>query len=128
MNQDEQNSLTADERMIAALPVGWKFELAFIAFYKRILLSKGLTPAERLSYLEFIDGCANYLRPAVVAAIEPGSSPFMEIVTAAIRLDPPDSESGSACFECLTRWEVFAGLVKLCPSILDAIKLRVGPD
>jgi hypothetical protein len=99
-------------------------ELAFIAFFKHVLVSYAdISVAERLRTLEWIDGCAHELGPAAVAIIEPANTTFAQIVAEAIRVDPA-SEDGAACFAILEHPDTRASLLALNPSIAAAAELR----
>jgi hypothetical protein len=59
----------------------------------------------------------------VVAVIEPASAKFEEIFNDAMRLDTSEENQAAVTFGALERDEPFAGLVKLNPSLVRAIKL-----
>ena len=131
MNQQEHAvwwaSLTPDEKMIAFVPPGYMYELVLIAYFKGELGKGNLTPAGAVDRLEYLDGVANnYLTPAAIAAVSPGGDEFMGIVADALKLDL-GSKGGFASLDALSCWEAFTGLIKLNPSLLDAIRLCEHP-
>jgi hypothetical protein len=98
-------------------------DFAFISFLKHQLLAAGLSVGERLRMLEAIDGCAiGPLTPQAIAVIEPANEVFAAIVVEAIR-HAAGSEDGAPCFDVLERPAVFADLVRLNPSLRQAVAL-----
>ena len=112
--------------IVASLPAAHRYELVLVAVVKNWLLAADLSPAERVAYLEWLATRDGVITPARVAAVEPANDAFMEVFTDAFRLDPPDSESGAACFSFLTRPDIFAALLKLNPSIVKAYSVMPG--
>src|SRR5262245_9157242 len=110
--------------MSEAIPdVRWTM-LIFVAVFKRSLISReDMTPRERLSLLEWLDGQARDLGEPAVAAVQPASGAFVEIFREALNADDPNSESGRAFFAILETPSVHASLAALNPSINAAHRL-----
>jgi hypothetical protein len=129
MSQAEQHavwwaSLSADEKMIAELPSGYWIDLIFIAYVKRLVISREMTLRERIENLEFLDGRVHgVISPAALAAVHPANETFMQIVQEALQLDRGAEDWPRSGFDVLFRWSVFNDLLKLNPSIVEAIKL-----
>jgi hypothetical protein len=120
-------SLNEDESAIVHTPDGHKYTLVFVSLVKRLLVDE-MEPAYRLRFLEWLDKCADtWLRPDMVAVIEPMCADGYEMVREAQKL------GAGKMFDVFARWEVFNAFVALNPSILAAIKLpppgwERGPD
>jgi hypothetical protein len=97
-------------------------ELLFVAVTKRWLLGE-LSVADRLAYLEWLAARTGSITPDVVAAIQPADDTTLQIVTEAARLSLNNDDNGAATFAVLERSDVFGDLLKLNPSMLEAIRL-----
>jgi hypothetical protein len=117
----------SDVDLIAYVPAGYRVNLVAIALAKRALLTKGCPPAEKLSFLEFLNAMPDsYLSADMVAVVEPIDDVGYRIVEEAMTLDPPDDKAGAASCKVLSSARVFGHLIALNPSILKAIALREG--
>ena len=119
-----QDSWTADEEMVAHFPVGYWPSLIIIACTKRTLLGE-LLVGERVQMLQWLNDQAwGAVTAAAVARVEPANDTFMAIVGEAMKLD--DGRTDDRCpegFKVLERWSVFWDLLRLNPSMLEAIRL-----
>ena len=110
------------DEMVANLPPGYRADLAFVSLWKRWLMGE-LSLADRLRTLEAIGACARGpVTAAAIAAIEPANEVFAQIITDAIRL-AAGSEDGKPCFDILERADVFEDLMRLNPSLGQAVAL-----
>lgn len=114
-----------DEQVLASVPPGYWYSLVLAAWAKRVLSSRDLSVGERLAMLEGLGNCVHgSLTPAVLAAVAPVGETVRQIIEEALRLDiDANSESGELSFQVLTRPDVFANLLRLEPSLFDAIRL-----
>jgi len=113
------------ERMMTSVPLGHQYELILAGYFKRTLLEQGMSVADRLHTLEGLGTLVHgALTPAALAAVAPAGETMMQIVEEALRIDlDANSETCEASFAVLTRPDVFANLLKLEPSLLDAMRL-----
>jgi hypothetical protein len=128
-------SLSNDDQLVASCPSGYWIELLLAAVTKRWLQSDSLPVAERLQFLTTLadmsaPGAGNMttvMTHEAVAAIEPANDEVAEIVEAALKLGS-DDDSHHAGLDLLARWSVFTSLLRMQPSLMDAIKLmRIRP-
>jgi hypothetical protein len=119
-------SLSAEQKMIAHIPVGYKFNLLLIALIKRALKCK-MSAGERLQILERLNGMTDgYITPEMLAMIEPAGNTEFEIIKEAQSLDTT-ADRCEASFAVLTMPDVFEKFLCLNPSLLAAIKLTARP-
>jgi hypothetical protein len=129
MSQDERHawaaSMDGDESIVLHWPAGRWHELLLAAYFKRALLSVQMTADERLRLLEFLAGLSDgtCFTPRVVAAVRPASDAMMRIIHEARALDPEDDPAGRASFDMLTSWECRWQILKVQPSLLNALRL-----
>jgi hypothetical protein len=120
-----QASWSHDESAIAHTPTGHRYTMIIAAYVKRLLV----TPAARFTandQLKMLEGLASligtYFTADALAAIDPACDVFMSMVDEAKRANK-DPKRCNESFEILTSWEVFNHLVRLNPSLLEAIKI-----
>jgi hypothetical protein len=112
-------SLNDDEQMLAYVPSGYYLTLLWAAYLKHALINWNLPVGERLAMLQALaDAADQRLTHAVLAVVEPAGPALVEIFEAAMKLD-----DDNAICEVLTRWSSIQSLVRLEPSLLDAIRL-----
>ena len=119
---------TTDEQMVASLPPAYRPHLALIACTKRWLASDDLPASERLYYLEQLNQMIwGSITAEALAAITPASGDFESVVVEAMKLDAGRADDHCpAAFAALEDWAVFSNLLRLNPSIGQAIKLCLG--
>ena len=111
--------------MIEMVPAGYKWIFILIALAKLALLTRGIAPAEKLRFLEFLDTAPDsYMTREMVAMIDPLDDAGYAIYAEAKTLDPPGDKLGEASFRVLTSERVFGHFLTLNPSILKAIEWR----
>jgi hypothetical protein len=113
------------DEALASVPCGYWYSVILAGWAKAVLTSQDLSVADRLAMLEGLSTCVHgSLTPAVLAAVAPVGETVRQIIEEALRLDlDANSESGELSFQVLTRPDVFANLLKLEPSLFDAIRL-----
>jgi len=112
------------ERMVASVPPGYRYSLVLAGYFKRVLTSQELSLGERLAILEGLDSFAHgNLTSATLAAVAPAGETTVQIIEQALRLDLDAGSEGEASFGVLTRPDVFGNLLRLEPSLGDAIRL-----
>jgi len=114
----------AEQKLLDAFPVGYKHTLLTIAYVKHVLGLK-MRPAQRLRFLELLNGLADTVITAeMLAAIQPMSETEAQMFDEARSLD--DEGNKCASIVVLTRGDVFAHFLELNLSLLDAIKTHAA--
>jgi hypothetical protein len=97
--------------------------LLFIACAKRWLLGE-MSTGDRLHMLEWLAArVAGPITADMIAAVQPADDTTEQIIAEAMRLVPADDDNGAAMFQVLERPDVAGNLLKLNPSLTDAIRL-----
>jgi hypothetical protein len=118
------DSLSADETLIVNVPAGHRWNMVAASSIKRWLQEK-MDAGLRLRLLESLNGMPDiYLRPEMLAMIEPMCDTAYAIWKEAKTLDREGDIGRMASFRVLTSPRVFDHFVALNPSILAAIKWR----
>lgn len=120
-----QDSWTADEKLAANVPCGYRYTIVLVAWTKWALISCNDMPVgDRLRMLEFINGFVDgYFTEAALAAIEPACETAVEMIRECLKVDEGDDPRRGKSLDLMASWEVFGHLVELNPSMLAAIKL-----
>ena len=106
------------------VPQGHQWNMIAASLFKRFLQGK-MDAGLRLRILEGLNSMADiYLRPEMVAMIEPMCDTGYEIWKEATTLDRDGDKACMASFRVLTSPRVFNHFVALNPSIFAAIKWR----
>ena len=117
-------SLSADETLIVHVPVGHQWNMIAASLVKRWLQGK-MDAGLRLRLLESLTGMTDiYLRPEMLAMIEPMCNTAYQIWSEAKTLDREGDKACMASFRVLTSPRVYDHLTTLNPSILAAIRWR----
>lgn len=129
MSQDERRvwlaSMDEDEALVVNIANGNWHELVWAAYCKRAV-GTPMAAAERLQMLEFIESAGS--QHVDIAAVEPASDDLVKIVHEARSLNPePDPDAvgptDQASFEMLTSWECRWHILRVQPSLLEALRL-----
>jgi hypothetical protein len=119
------DSLSADEKLILNCPPGYLWMIIMASWVKHWLVTVKMTTEERLEILEKLNGLTDEKFTAeALATIKPANDISVQMIEEARKLD--DAGDLSRSFDVLVGWETFGHLVRLNPSILDAIKLMPG--
>jgi hypothetical protein len=118
-------SWNEDERAVAHTSPGHRWGMVLASYLKRILImpEAKLTANEQIRVLEFLAGIVDTVFDSeALAAIEPACDTAMDIVRTAMGADT-DRKRINESFDILTSWEVFWHLVRLNPSLLEAVRI-----
>jgi len=119
------DELDGDDLAIVNTPVGYRLVLLLIAYAKAAITRCNPTAAERLQFLEFIDGSADqFLTPGMIMQITPMTDTELEMVHEARSLDPPTDKRCAASFDMLADHAIFAHFARLNPLLLTVIRRR----
>jgi hypothetical protein len=120
------DGMTEDERLVVNVPVGYLCSMVIVSHIKRALVSCKMSVGLRLRMLELLNANVDlYFTEAALAAIEPACDTAVEMIHECLKVDEGNPRIGKG-FDLLASWEVFGHLIKLNPSLLDAIKLCGG--
>jgi hypothetical protein len=128
MSQEERaawrESLSADEKLVLQIPVGYRVILLLIAHTKRALVRGGMTVGDQLEMLERLATLRDetFITSAVMGAVQPACATAAEMIGEALALDG-ENERLTKSYEMLASWECFWHFLRLNPSLLDAIQL-----
>lgn len=115
-------SLNADETLILQCPAGYRFNLVAVSYLKRVLATRQMTIGDQLEFLEALNGMVDErFTTEGLALVKPADDISAQMIEEARKLDADDSTL-SRSFDVLTSWEVFGNLVRLNPTIMDAMK------
>ena len=116
------DNLDEDERRVLYVS-GYRYAMVVAADLKRALVTLEMQASERLWILEGLKGLTDqYFTPGALAAIKPAGKTMAQMIAEACTLDQGEG-SASGSFDVLTSWEIFWGLIKVHPSLLEAIRL-----
>lgn len=119
--------LTASGRIldeIDATPPGYLYTIAIVSYFKRGLVTIEMPVAERLHFLETINGWVDaYFTEPALAAIEPACKTGAEMIQECLKVDRPNDWKKGRSLDLMASREVFGRLVALNPSLLAALRL-----
>jgi hypothetical protein len=108
-------------------PPGYLYTIAIASYFKRALVTIEMPVAERLHFLEAINGWVDgFFTERALAAIEPACKTGAEMIRECMKVDRPDDWKRGRSLDLMASREVFGHLVGLNPSLLTAIQL-CGP-
>lgn len=120
--------MTGDEKILY-MPPGYRFVLLFAAYLK-YALQLDSDPRKRLDTLEMVEAlCDGAMLAEAIKVIAPMPDLGVEIMHTAFQLDRDrDGMKGGApeSYRVLTQCDVFTDLVKINPSIMNAIEIYSG--
>ncbi len=123
----EERDAEREALMVRYVPVGYRSEMVLVAWTKAMLVScKNMPVGDRLRMLEAINSFVDaYFTEAALAEIEPACDTAIEMIHECLKVDEGKPRCGKA-FDLMASSGVFGHLLKLNPSLLEAIRLCRG--